>query len=361
MRTDITALFWLSLSILISGCTLQAEEQAAPEAKIRPAKIFIAQAAGAPVKRVYPGTVEASRKSDLAFRVGGQLKALPAQPGLNVKQGDLLAQLDDTDFRNTLAEYQAKYKLAKTQYNQTKKLFDKKYTAQANVDKASAELKAARAALAQAQDNLKYTHLNAPFAGVIAHVSIENYQAVKAQTPVLQLRSDDSLDVRFSVPETLLAELKKVEDPSGICVTVSFNAHPDKNYRACFKEFESVPDPLTRTYSVVHTMPQIEDFAVLPGMAVNVEVNLSGLLLEPVQTGVLVPLAAVFEQEGKTWVWKVKKDMQVHRSEVQIGAVSKGHLRVLSGLQAGEPVIAAGVTYLREGMQVRALVKERGL
>jgi RND family efflux transporter MFP subunit len=351
----------LGVTLLLSSCGNAEPLVASVEAPARPAKIVTVAVDSSELRRTFPGTLHSTRHSELAFRVSGQLVELPAQAGIRVQRGQLLGRLDDADFRNQLADREARFQLAKTQHAKVAKLIDKRYTTQADLDEAVANLKAARAALELARDNLDYTELRAPFDGVVGHVAVENHQAVKAQTPVLQLQSDAGLDVVFSVPESLLTSLRRIDDPSQICVKVRFNARPKKVYRACYKEHDSLPDPLTRTYTVVHTMAAIEDFPVLPGMAVNVEVDLSKLLPEGPRTGVRVPLGAIFEEGGKRWAWRLDEEMRVRRTEVQTGDIRGESLRVINGLVAGDRIIAAGVSRLREGMQVRPLVKERGL
>lgn len=330
----------------------------------RPAKIVPVLADGISVLRTFPGTLEASKKAELTFRVGGQLTKLPAQAGLEVKKGDLLAHLDESDYQNALDERQARFDLAKVQYEQAEKLLDKKLTSQLQHDQTAAELKSARASLKQARDNLQYTRLTAPFDGIVARVDIENFQTVAANTPIIQLQVDDQLDIRFSVPESIISQLKMVDDPTiieSICALVRFSTHPGKSYNACHKEHETLPDPLTRNYSAVFSLEQITDFAVLPGMSASIELNFSTLLPDDTKNELLVPVEALFEKEGKKWVWRVDTDMRARLVAVKIGRFHSGRIEITEGLSADNLVIAAGVSYIREGMLVRPIVKERGL
>jgi multidrug efflux pump subunit AcrA (membrane-fusion protein) len=113
-------------ALLSSACNNT--EIATPDAEVesaRPAKIVPVLSDGISVLRTFPGTLEATQKADLAFRVGGQLKELPAQAGLAVKEGDRLARLDESDFQNTVKERQARYDLAKVKHDQISKLKEK--------------------------------------------------------------------------------------------------------------------------------------------------------------------------------------------------------------------------------------------
>lgn len=350
----------LGALLALSACEKAPAEQPASE-PVRPAKIVQAHSARLNALRSFPGVTEATRHSELSFRVGGQLESLPAKPGMKFEAGEVLAQLDRAVYRNNLADRQAKYDLAKSQYEKISSLLAQNYTSDSAVDEAEANLRATKAALDDARDNLTYTTLKAPFNGVIAHVGVENHQTVAANQVILELQSVDTLDVRYSVPESLLGQIKPTVDPKDICAQVSFNAYPNRSYQACFKEYETKPDPVTRSYSVVHTMARNQDFPALPGMAVTVRLDLSQFLAGDNITGVLVPIEAVFEVDGQAYVWRVDTEQQVHKVAVKVGQVQGDYLYLLAGLNAGDSVVAAGVSYLHEGDKVRALVKERGI
>ena len=366
IRLKMQTLIWAIGIVFLVGCTEEDDQKAgnatvSPLDRVHVAKIVEAKPASASAKRVFPGTIEASKKSDLAFRVSGQLKTLEAMPGKYFKRGEVLASLDDAEFVNQLAERRATYQLAQSQFTKIKKLVKQKFTSQTDLDEAEAQLKTAEAALAIARDNLKYTKLRAPFDGQVALVNVDNFQSVAANQVIMQFHNRDTLDVRFSVPESLFARVKPLEDPSSFCLNVVFNAYPEKKYPACFKEFESVPDSVTRSYQAVHTMPRVEDFLVLPGMAVNVEVDLTRLLIDDSRYLSLVPIEAVFQRDGQARVWKVKDSGEVTEVVVVTGPIHDQYIFIKEGLNAGELVVAAGVSYLQEGMKVKPIAKERGL
>lgn len=353
-------------ALLLGGCTdPDSAGQQSTEEIARPAKIVPVHHGGIDAIRTYPGTLEAMKKADLAFRVQGQLIELPVKPGLRVKKGDLLARLDDAVYRNVLAEREAQFALAQIRYDQTQKLHRKEIASQLELDQSRAELEVARALLAAARDKVAYTRLTAPFDGMVARVDPENYQTIKAQVPVIQVQDNDQLEVHFSVPESLVSQLIKVVDPrvlESYCGSVHFASRPGETFRACHKEFESVPDPLTRNYPVVFSLEPLNGFSVLPGMTVSIELDFSQFLSAEARSGLLIPVEAVFEDEGKTWVWQVDGDMRARRTAVAAGRFDDGgRMQIEDGLSPGDLVIAAGVSYVREGMLVKPFVKERGL
>jgi RND family efflux transporter MFP subunit len=363
--TLLTLTITACLLVLLQGCKFKQEVEADEQQTIaRPAKIVSLSKSITTLERIYPGILEATEKADLAFRVSGQLIELPAQAGLEVRAGDMLARLDPTDYQNTLAERQARYDLARTQLNQATRLLEQNLSSQLHYDQANAELKSSKAAVQQARDNLRYTILKAPFDGIVARVNIENHQPVIAQTPIIEFRHVNGLDIRFSVPETLLAKLKKVEDPAEIdrfCGEVTVTAQPEKSYRACHKEHETEPDELTRNYSALFKLDPVEEFVAWPGMTATIKLDFTQFLAEQTKQKVFAPVEAVFAEKGKKWIWLVKNDMTTTRKEVEVGRIEGNHIEIISDLDPESKIVAAGVSYVREGMLVKPMIKQRGL
>ena len=355
----------LSFALLTAGCSSSDSDSDAPAPELaRPAKIHTLDTEQVTLLRSYPATLEASRKSNLAFRVSGQLRELPARSGAQVKKGDLLARLDNSDYQNALDARSAAHKLAKVQYDQAKKLKASNLASQLQLDQATASLNAAKANLTQANDNFRYTRLTAPFDGVIAKVSIDNYQAVQTGVPVMQLQASQQLDVSFSVPESLISQMSRITNPdvlSAICGEVFFSTHPGDGYRACYKEHEMVPDPLTRNYKVLFDVDTPEAFSALPGMSANIVLDFSGFMAGDLEPILVAPVESVHEYEGGSWVWRINDQMRAERVQVKLGTLGDHGFEIVEGLAQGDKLVAAGLSHVRDNMLLKPLIKERGL
>ena len=140
-KTISFAVFFIVLSTL-TACTGEEKAVASDvkqEEMIRPAIISEVTGFSGSNVRTFPGLIEANKKTDLAFRVAGQLTKLPVKAGASVKKGQLLAQLDSTDYQNAYDDRIAKLNLARTQHKQTTTLFKKRYASQAEVDSVTAQ------------------------------------------------------------------------------------------------------------------------------------------------------------------------------------------------------------------------------
>lgn len=351
----------LSVAALAACSEAPAQQEAAPF--VQPVKLFTVGSNASERFREFPAVIEAAQVAQVAFRVAGEINQFPGQPGVQVKQGDLIAKLDPTDYQLVVDQAQARFELANAQYQRTKNLVDEGVISPQQFDEVKANLEVARANLETAKANLNYTELRAPFAGTIAHIFVENFETVQPQRPIATLQMNDAIDVSINVPEQLFARVQRRTDYQP---EVRFAAQPDKTYRATLKEWDSTADPATNTYKVVFTMPAPTDFNVLPGMSATLRVDSAAVSNKPAQ-GVFVPTSAVFSATteaptapSRVWVYDPESE-RVQERRVRTGSVTGDAIEVVEGLHTGEQIVMAGVHALRDGQQVRPWVKERGL
>lgn len=352
------------LAINLNGCKPATPPPATAQA--RPVKLAIVQDVSAHKIRQFPALVEPTENARLTFRVPGRLVQLGIRPGQQVERNQLLAQLDPTDFRLKAEQANARYQLAKAQFERADKLMRDKLVSKAQYDEIQAQLQVAEADLKTAQANLSYTELRAPFSGSIARLLVENHENVAAQQAILELQLRDMVDLVIQVPEDVIALVKRGVDYQP---EVVFDAYPAKTYRAQIKEWDTRADAATNSFKVVFSLPAPTEFNVLSGMTANVLADLSALTQHKT-TGVLVPVSAVFspangpKEQQAVWVYNAGTEQNqgtVALRPVQVGQLTSDGIEVLSGLKDGEQVVTAGVQHLQAGQVVRPWQRERGL
>ncbi len=356
----------LLITLSLAACE---ERQGLVEAEpvTRPAKLYTVPSPELWENRTFPGKVAASEKVELAFRVGGQVVELPVNEGDRVEAGDLLAKLDEKDFLASLNEIrsritgaQATVQEAKLNFERSEELLQQDVISRSAYDQALSTYENARASLGSLQEqarqaalNLEYATLRAPFAGVIAEVFIKNFQNVQAQEPVLRLEDLSNIDILVEIPEFVWARITQRDDKGRTPPAVAnFATLPDRNFILQLKEYQTRANPQTQTYTVTLTMPQPNELEVYPGMTAEI----TGFLPKGA-TEVAVPVEAVFGgPEGGQFVWLVAMDtMSVMEQPVETGRLAGGFITIVSGLEPGETVVAAGVHSLQPGQTVRPL------
>lgn len=313
--------------------------------------------------RQFPAVVEANTDSHLAFRVSGEIKLFAVKAGNRVEKGQLLAQLDPTDFEISVSDRKARHGLALSQFKRTQELLKRKLVSQAVFDESKANLLVAESNLKSAKTALEYTTLKAPYDGIIARVYAEKHQNIQGQQLILDMQNVDSVDVSIQMPERLVAMIDK---ETKYQPQVSFDSIPNQRFMLSVKEWDTQADPITRTFKIVFTMNLPQGTNILPGMSGTVYADLAKVTNENF-SHIVLPVAAVFSAEdkpsdhGEQFVWVVDEDLRVTRRAVIVGQLTEQGIVIKSGLVGDEIIVGAGVHYLNEGMIVRAWQRERGL
>jgi RND family efflux transporter MFP subunit len=317
--------------------------------------------------RQFPGRAEAVQFVDLSFRVSGTLQTLPARVGQAVKQGEVIARLDDRDFvvRVTAAEAGlaravAELSRADEEFARVRVAFERgaasemeivrtreaRNIAAANVNSLEAELQAARDALAD-------TSLQAPFSGEISARFTENFEDIQARQPVLRIVDKSRIRFTVNIPEQMMAQLASVEE-----IRCEFEAYPGQELIATVDEVQREADSVTRTFPVTLVMDSPPSGQILPGMSGRAWV--SRIRTEAGDTDEFdLPPGAVRQKAGEeSFVWVIDEASGlVSRRTVEVGRISPAGVRV-RGIGPGDVVATAGAAFLRDGQRVRILAAE---
>jgi len=337
----------------LTGCS--DDQTALPERVDPPVKVMQVGEGAEGLIRKLPGTIRAAQQVDLAFQVQGRLIEFPVKEGQTVAEGELLAKLDDRDYRSSLDAINADVRKNRSNLKRAKEMIAKDFISQVEMDRIQVTYDVSIANQQQAQKALADATLVAPFAGTIAKTLVENFQDVQAKQPILSLQNKTELEILVALSETLI--VRKEEDSSAVRAYASFAALPEQQFELFVKEFSTEADPKTQTFEYILGIKDIGKFPILPGMTADVT-------LERVAGGrmrVVAPLTALVRGDGQgTSVWLVDEASKVRLLPVTTGElVGEDSIEILSGLQPGNRIAVAGVSKLVEGMQVQPITDVR--
>lgn len=338
-------------ALLAAGC---AKKDVKPEA-LRPVHTLVVSENGTG-EWVLSGEVRARYETRLAFRLPGQMLSRKAEVGDRVRAGQVIALLDARDARLAessagaqLAQAESQSALAEADLKRYADLRGKNFISQAEYDRREAQarqareqVRAARAQASQAANQVSYTALAAPHAGVITTIEAEAGQVLAAGQTVARLARPEQLEVAVSVPEHRLEGFRKAKE-----YEVHLWSAPGRSYVGRLRELSPVADPASRTFAARIAL-EGEDTALAIGMSAELRVLAAGNALPQ------VPLSALFHREGRPAVWVVE-DERVRLVEVTTGEISANSVAISSGLQPGQLVVSAGVSRLAEGQRVALL------
>ena len=337
------------LLIFLSGCE---KKQEFPEA-VRPVKTMTIKDAASGEIISLPGKTKAFQRVDMSFQVSGRVKEDLFKKGQEVKKGDLLVLLDQTDVKIALDEAKAKRTETESYLGKIKNALDKKVATPTEYETAKAEFDIADSKFRAAKQNLEYTRLTAPFGGKVANKMFDKFQEIKAKEPVITLQTSSDIDIDIDLPATYAATVSK-DDVNKI--TVVFDDDPKaQEFIVTKKAAATEADQITMTYRVTFTMPPPAGLQILPGMSATVNAYLKAPKGENALQ-FLVPVTAVKSQaDGKRIVWIISKNNKAARREVTVGPVTGASIIITGGLKTGETIATAGVHHIKEGMDVRPM------
>lgn len=354
-----------SIPLLLAGVTVATFLHGCGEAEdirpvpVRPVKIFVVEGADNEAKRRFPAVVRASQRAELGFRVPGVLQEMVVREGDNVEAGQTIARLDPTDFNITLADRKATFENARSNFNRAKELIVDGNISKLDFDRMEANFKTTRAALAQAQQDLDYTELKAPFKGRIGERLVDNFEEVLAKQTIYQLQDLSQLDLVVNLSESLVRSLQPSDpnrDTAGdendrVDAFAEFDDRGER-YRLAIKEVATKADDKTQTFRVTLTMAAPTSFSLLPGMTTNVSMDFSRVTNQDAVKWVPAT-AVVADSELDARVWVLNADsMTVSQRQVTIGRLSGSRIQITGGLGGGEEIVSVGADYLAEGMEV---------
>lgn len=356
------------LLLALTGCdsSEQANETTAPkQPKPRPVNLITVGEMAAENTQHFPATLSANKEVAISFQVPGKLVQFDIKPGDEIKQGELLASVDNRDYVSQLDITSADHRLAQAQFQRVENLFKKKLISRAEFDVASAQLKSAKAALKLAKDRVSYSKVHAPFSGQVAATFVENHQYVQPQQTLLLLQDVEILNVVIQLPTNILLALNSDNinldyQPTAIIGTGK-NA---RSFPITYKQHSTQASLGTQSYEVVYTMENPQDMTLYSGMGATVSIDFNQAMTTSNSRAYLVPVSAVLPDDvtGLHHVWLYDEQAgTVSPVPVSVGEIIGQNISITGDLKAKDTIVTAGLTSLKDGMAVKPLTRERGL
>ncbi len=333
------SIYVLCVALGLAQC--QGNKQTEYERQAIPVRVVEVAEAISVHSHSYIGTIAEDGNTPLSFPSGGTVTAIHVRAGQQVRAGEVLMTVDNTQAKSMLASAQAKLRQAEDGYKRIEQIYQSGGATEVKLIEVRTQRDEARAMVATLQKQLTDCTLRAPKDGTIGAVLAEVGQNVLPGQKVGTLIRIEVLNVQISVPEA---------DMSGVHIggrcTMRMNALEGVVLHGSVSERALLPNPLTHAYEVRIAIDSVHTHTtLLPGMVCRVtmdEQRVEGILLpaECIQTG----------QQGKT-VWLLQGGRAI-RQQVATGPFVGEQVLITDGLRRGDRVVVAGIQKLYNGCEV---------
>lgn len=358
IHSGITALL---ISILLAACSAQSEKKQEASAPALPVIQLTRQDAS--LDRDYASSLEAVQNVEVRARVAGYLDKILVDEGQPVQKGQLLFQLNPTEFQvevdraqSSLESAKADEQSAEVEMGRVKLLVDKNVIspselklAKAKMATSQAAINGAKAALTKARFHVSLTSIRAPFDGVINRIPFKRGSLIDEGTLLTSISDLQKMYAYFNVSEKeYLSFIKKRLNPEKTTVREVDLLLADDSpypYKGKIETTETEFEDNSGTIAFRATFPN-------PKRLLRHGATGKIRLTTDVDDALLVPQKAVFEVQDKNFVYVVDASNKVKaRSFVPSSRVDQLYI-VQSGLKPGDRIVYEGIQSLKDGMTI---------
>lgn len=303
-----------------------------------------------------PGSIEALTEAPILARANGYIKRRVVDIGDRVKEGQIVADIEEPEVdaqllqaRADLATAQANVKLAAVTAQRYQDLLKTDAVSKQDVDNYNGDYAAKQAMVQSAAANVKrleemesFEHVYAPFSGVITLRNIDVGALVNAGSTLLfRVAQTGTLRTYINVPQTDADSVQR-----GQTARLRVSNLPGRSFVGAVMRTANSLDPTSRTMLVEVQVPNPTGI-LLPGMYAQVE-----LLSARSEPPLLIPGAALVIRAEGTQVAVVRPDRTVHFQKIEIGRDFGDRMEVINGLKERDVIVVNPRDAVREGVKV---------
>ncbi len=292
------------------------------------------------------GEARALKSVAITSETTGLVVGVNVAPGVRVREGDILLQLDDEEQKIAVDRARAQYPIAKTNAERYRQLADENAGSALEAEDAYNALRTLEAELRSAEFALDQRTIRAPFDGIAGITTIEAGDYLRAGDSITTLDDTSSIVIEFSVPQESAAYVVFGQEVIARITSDAGVAHKGK-----VTAIDSRIDPASRTLRVEATVDNNKGL-LLPGAVFAVSTTSAGA------PAVSVPGLALQWDRAGAYLWKRGADGKAVRASVRILQRTDDIVLVEGDVMPGDVVATDGADRVRDGVPLQAADQE---
>lgn len=302
---------------------------------------------GASEVKSFSGIIRETNDISLGFKVPGQISHIYVKEGDYVRKGQLVAVLDDVDYKLAVSASEIQCKQLSDEVTRLKSLYEGKSVSANDYEKAVAGLRQVEIQLQSNRNQLKYTSLYSPVDGYVRSVNFAQAEMVDAGTSVVSVLDVQKMKVEVNIPAELYSRREAIGD-----IYCCLASDKKENFKMNIINIVPKADGVQLYKMQLAFDGKISDKKLTSGMNVEVRMQVNSTLSAGEFS---LPTHSIFQDNGETYVWVLDEKSEVHKCKVSVVGLDKDGNAIVAGLKGTEQIVKAGVSSLNEGEKVNVI------
>ncbi len=290
-----------------------------------------------------PGSIEPWTRLQLMSKLGGTITKVLVKEGDSVKKGDILAQIEPKDYEIALTRAEAAYKLAKSEYERDKSIYDKGVIPASALDANRTNMQTAQADYENAKLLYSRTTVTSPMDGIIRRMDAKIGLQLSMGDPIAEILEIDRLKGVVGIPESDVPAVKKLN-----MVEITIQALNNKKIAAKVHFLSPSPGTIARLYNLELEIDNKEG-EIFSGMFIRADI-----VKNTYQNSIAVPFYSVISRNDEQFVY-IEENGIARKKFVQLGIMEKWMVQITDGLNAGDKLIVEGHRDVENDQQVKVV------
>ncbi len=290
-----------------------------------------------------PGSIEPWTDLQLLAKISGSINEVMVEEGDRVKKGDILAKIEEDDYRIALQRAQATYNQSKADFDRDKSIHSKGVIPTADLETRKTSMQTAKADLEHAKLQYSRCTITAPMDGVIKTLDAKIGLRLSVGDPIAEILEIDTLKAVIGIPESDVNAVRKLDQ-----VELTIQALNGETIVAKTHFLSPSPDTVARLYSLELIIDN-SDGRILPGMFVRADI-----VKQTKDNAISIPFYSVISRNDEQFVF-VEKDGFVEKRYVKLGIMEGWMIEITDGLNGGDNLVVEGHRDVEDNQQVHVI------
>ena len=290
-----------------------------------------------------PGNIEPWTELMFLAKIDGTIDEVLVTEGDQVKKGDIIAKVDNSDFRIAVDRALAAYNLAQADYERDQSVHKQGLLPVAEIEARRTQLQTAKSDLEQAELLLSRCTIEAPMEGVIDTLYAKVGLRLSTGDPVAMILQTKRMKAVIGIPESDVSAVRSLD-----AVDLTIKALNNREIKGKKHFLAPSPGSIAMLYNLELALDN-SDGEILSGMFVRADI-----IKKSVPDAVAIPFYSVISRNNEQFVY-IEQDGVVEKRNVVLGVMEQWMVEVTDGLQPGENLVVEGHRDVEDGQNVRVV------